>query len=224
MGIFNRLTQVVRSNMNALVDRAEDPDSLISQTIREMEGGLKQAKRELVETMAASKRLSTEAETEAAEAERWGQRAALAVKSGDDALARDALKQKLASRRKAEQKRDQARASETVAARMKSTLAELEHKTDELRARKAALASQVRSAREAGGAQPASSLGGGAFGELERLTERVDALESEVEAASVLDDVKKAQLEARFRELEQSSAQSEVEDELAELKRRVEEG
>ena len=61
MGIFDRLSRVVRSNVNAMLDSAEDPDKLLAQTISEMESGLKQARRELVETLGTAKRLEKEA-------------------------------------------------------------------------------------------------------------------------------------------------------------------
>jgi phage shock protein A len=105
---------------------------------------------------------------------------------------------------------------------MKASLDSLEQKTEELKARKSTLAAQVRAAREAG---RGDALGGAtAFDDLDRLTSRVDQLEAEVEASSVLDDHKRAELDARFRELEQNSELTEVDDELAALKRRVEGG
>jgi len=105
---------------------------------------------------------------------------------------------------------------------MKGSLDELEQKLGDLRARKASLAAQVRTARQGGAG--AGARAPSAFDDLERLTSRVDQMEAEVEAASVLDDVKRAELEARFRALEQESESAVVDDELAALERRVEGG
>ncbi|MDD9937141.1 MAG: PspA/IM30 family protein [Myxococcales bacterium] len=225
MGIFSRLNNVVRANVSGMLDKAEDPESLINQTIREMESGLKQAHQELVETLGHAKRLEQEAEEARAEVAKWEQRATLAVRKGEDSLARDALKQKLQASKKAERLDGQAAQNHSAVDKMKDTLDSIEHKIEELRAKKAALASQVRAAREAGTGTSSGGLGGGsAFDGLERLTHKVDQLEAEVEASSVLDDTKKAELEARFRDLEKSSEAFEVEDELAALKRKVEGG
>jgi phage shock protein A len=222
MGIFNRLNQVVRANVGSLLDQAEDPDKVIAQTIREMESGLKQAKQELVETLGAAKRLEKEAEAERAEAARWEERATLAIREGDETLARDALKQKLATHKKAERLAEQAERNHRASSEMKSTLESIEQKIEDLRARQSALAAQVRASRDAEAGRSPALGRSSAFDDLERLTHRVDTLEAEVEASSVLDDTKKAELEARFRQLEQQSESLEVEDELAALKRKVE--
>lgn len=224
MGIFSRLNNVVRANVNGLLDRAEDPDKLIAQTIEEMESGMKQAQKELVETLGHAKRLEKEAEDKRAEAAKWEERAALAVRKGDDALARDALKQKLQANKKAGELAAQAAQNHNSVSKMKDTLESIERKVEELRAKKAALASQVRAARDTASGSGGSFDGGSAFDGLERLTHKVDQLEAEVEASSVLDDHKKAELEARFRELEKNGEAFEVEDELAALKRKVEGG
>jgi len=99
MGIFNRVSAVVRANLNSLVDHTEDPDKLIAQTIAEMESGLKQARREIVSAVATVKRLEAEAEEQGREVQAWEDKAALAVRKGDEELAREGLKQKLAAGR-----------------------------------------------------------------------------------------------------------------------------
>jgi len=58
MGIFRRLNTVLRSNLNSLLDRAEEPEKLIAQTVRDMEDQLRQARRELLATMGTAKRLA----------------------------------------------------------------------------------------------------------------------------------------------------------------------
>jgi phage shock protein A len=222
VGIFNRVSAIVRANLNSLVDHTEDPDKLIDHTIHEMEDGLKRARRELVAAVASVKRLEAEAAQQAEDAARWEDKAGLALRKGDEELAREGLKQKLASSKKQERLLAQAAEAKRAADGMKSSLDELEKKTGDLRARKGVLAAQVRAARES--ATEPGLPRGTAFDDLERLTSRVDQMEAEVEAASVLDDVKRAELEARFRELEQQSESAVVDDELAALKRKVEGG
>ena len=150
----------------------------------------------------------------------------LALKSGDDDLAREALKQKQRSRKKAEEVRARANGSASTAEQMKDTLERIEQKIEDLEARKASLASQVRKARETPGTSPGGSRfgsGSDTFDELERMAGRIDQLDAEVEVHGILEDdeVKAAELEAKFRKLERSSGDSAVEDELAALKSKL---
>ena len=85
---------VISSNFNALVDGLQDPRKSVEQTLLEMQEQIRAARREVVSAVAAEKQLRSKLEELAAQAEKWANRAELAVKSGDDDLARDALLQK----------------------------------------------------------------------------------------------------------------------------------
>lgn len=219
MSAFSRLNRVLQSNVNALLDRAEDPDKIIQSTLEEMTGGLKDAKRDLITALGTAKRLVEEAQSAADESRKWEERAALAVRAGDDALARDALRQKLIVEQEATAKGTQANAAKVAVTDLESAIKRLEARHSDLEARKSALAAQVRAARASSGA---GDVGGGtAAGDLDSLTTRIDAMEAEVEVAQTLEDPRKQDLEARFAQLESERQDQGVEDELAELKRRV---
>ena len=221
MGIFSRFNRVLKSNLNSLMDKAEDPAKLIDQTVVEMEAELKTAKKELVQTLGTAKRLEKKRAELAEEVTRWEDKAVLALKAGDEALAREALKFKQKATRDAEEADVQAANAEKAAFEMKDTLEEIERKIDDLKARKGSLAAKVRRAR-----QEPDELGltgrGGALGDLERLSGRIDKLESEVEAHDVIDDPSEREIEARFRALEKSAGRTQLDDELDALKRRLE--
>ncbi|MEM9189136.1 MAG: PspA/IM30 family protein [Myxococcota bacterium] len=222
MGIFSRMNRVIKSNLNSLVDKAEDPEKLINQTVVDMEAELKKAKKELLTTLGSAKRLIKKAEEHEAEAKRWEDKAVLALKTGDDELAREALRRKARAQSKADDAKQQAYAAESAADEMKDALENIERKIEDLKARKATLAAQVRRAREAPDAVGAGSrYGSETFDELDKMTGRIDQLEAEVEAANILDDPKRAEVEAKFRRLERSSASSAVDDELAALKAKL---
>lgn len=224
MGFFNRLNTVLKSNLNALVDQAEDPEKLIAQTVIDMRSEMKKAKRELVQTLGAAKRLEKEAGDLEEEADDWERKAVLALKSGDDDLAREALKRKQKIKKKAEDTRGRAAQQAKNADAMKDTLERIEQKVEELEDRKAHLASQVRQARTAPGTAPGSGsrFGSETFDELERMAGRIDQLDAEVEVHGLIDDSPEvADLEARFRALDKERGSSEVEDELAALKRKL---
>ncbi len=91
MGIFTRVRDVVGSNVNAMLDKAEDPEKLVKLMIREMEDTLVGLKRACAEAMAARKRAERQKAALAAKAEQWTDRAKLAVDKGRDELAREAL-------------------------------------------------------------------------------------------------------------------------------------
>ena len=57
MGIFSRLNRVIKSNLNALIDQAEDPDKMIGQTVTDMKSALKRARKDLVGALGTAKRL-----------------------------------------------------------------------------------------------------------------------------------------------------------------------
>lgn len=224
MGIFSRLNTVIKSNLNALVDKAEDPEKLIGQTVIDMKAEMKRAKRELVSTLGTAKRLDKEAKDLEDEAKDWERKAVLALKTDDEELAREALRRKAKATRKAQEARSRADQQTATAESMKDTLEKLEKKIEDLEARKSSLASQVRKAREVPGE---TGVGGSRFGsetfdELERMSGRIDELDAEVEAHAVIDDgVDKADLDARFAKLERSTGDDAVEDELAALKSKL---
>lgn len=220
MGIFDRFNKVLQSNLNSLLDQAEDPAKLIGQTIVDMESELKRARQELVSTVGTGKRLDKKKEELAAEAQSWEDKAVLALKSSDEPLAREALKRKAACERDATDIARQAAEAYTSADQMKSTLERVEKRIEELKNRRGVLAAQVRKARSA----DAGTTGGGssAFSELERMSGRIDQMDAEVEAHAVLDDPNRAAVDAKFRELEKQSSGGAVEDELAALKRKLE--
>ena len=221
MGIFSRFNRVLKSNLNNLMDNAEDPAKLIDQTVLEMESELKTAKKELVQTLGTAKRLDKKKVELEDEVARWEDKAVLALKSGDEELAREALKMKQKVARQAEEAARQAAQQEKAAFEMKDTLEEIEQKIEDLKARKSTLAAKVRRART-GPDEIGTSGRGGAIGDLERLAGRIDTLEAEVEAHDVLDDPETRDVEARFRDLEKKAGRSQVDDELEALKRRLE--
>lgn len=224
MGIFDRFNRVLKSNLNALVDRAEDPDKLLEQTIADMENEVKRAKKDLVTQLGTAKRLEKKVQEHADEVKSWEDKAVLALRAGDEQLAREALRMKQKAKATMQSVQRQADTAAASARELQSTLEQIEAKIEDLKARKATLAAQVRRVREAGRGAGAGRFGSEALDGLDRLTGRIDQLEAEVEASALLEDPDRASVEARFRELEKRSGGALVEDELAALKRKLEEG
>src|SRR5512136_2809831 len=94
MGIFTRFRDIVNSNINAMLDKAEDPEKLIKLMIREMEDTLVELKASCAGVMAGSKKIERNISEVKARVEYWAEKAPLAVSKGRDDLAREALIQK----------------------------------------------------------------------------------------------------------------------------------
>src|SRR5262249_56671203 len=91
MGIFGRLAQLVKSNLNDLISKSEDPEKMLNQVILEMNTQLMDAKKQVALAIADEKRLGKQFDTEKATAEEWERKAMMAVRAGEDELAKEAL-------------------------------------------------------------------------------------------------------------------------------------
>ncbi len=221
MGMLDRLGRAIKSNLNSIIDKAEDPAKMIAQTIEDMQDELKKARADLVSSLATVKQLEKKLKDQNEEVANWEKRAMLALEHGDDELAREALRRK----KKAEgdvADTDRLREQQTTyVSELKATIDQLDRKVEELKARKNTLASQVGNARAATGN---STLGGsntGAVGRLREMQDKIESMEAEAEATELLVDPKKADLEEKFRKLERGETTDSLEDELASLKSRL---
>jgi phage shock protein A len=91
MGIFTRFRDIISSNINAILDKAEDPEKLIKLMIREMEDTLVEIKAACAGAMASSKKVQRQLDTLHERVRYWEEKAEIAVKKGRDNLAREAL-------------------------------------------------------------------------------------------------------------------------------------
>ena len=91
MGIFQKLSTLLKSNINDLISRAENPEKMLTQIILDMRDQLARAKREVAAAIADERKLKAQLEDEAKQARDWEQRAMLAVRENRDDLAKQAL-------------------------------------------------------------------------------------------------------------------------------------
>lgn len=216
MGLFDRLRTLVSSNVNSAFDSSEDPATTVGLAIDELKTDLKKAREDLVSTVATAKRLDAKTVELRAESTTWEDRAASAIRAGDDGLAREALARKLAAQKKADENEGLAANQRAEELRMRDIMERAETRLRELESRRASLTADLRRARGTGaGVDNATSR-------LERSLDRVDAMDAELEAHAVLDDPQRAKTDAALRALEKTHADSKVEDELAALKRKLE--
>lgn len=146
MGLLSRFVNVVRANLNALLNRAEDPTKMLDQTLVDMQAAYQKAKDRVAHSIADEKRLQKSLMDQQAEVRRWEEGAVKAVRAGDDELAREAL------RRKADHTSMAARFEHELAAhasnvqRLKDSLRELDGRIEELKRKKNLLVSTQRRA------------------------------------------------------------------------------
>ncbi|MEN9578845.1 MAG: hypothetical protein RJA70_1854 [Pseudomonadota bacterium] len=213
MGILDRASRLISSNFNALLDAAEDPRKSLEQTLREMQQQLKLAKSELVRAVAAERQLKSKvSELEQAE-ETWEKRAELAVNSGDDALAREALAQRRrvqVDKVRTETLRTEQRGN---ALEMKSALQTMQQKFQDFSNRKNTIATQAQIAKHGGGVQALGASGGAsAFEAFKNIEDGIDGVDDVFEAQREVNQalerdgsvtgMTRSEVELKFRELE----------------------
>jgi phage shock protein A len=232
MGIFDRMGKVIQSNLNALLDKAEDDRKLIGLNLDEMDEQIKAGHQELVQAVAAEKQLRKKCDDLETEVARWDKRAELALKSGDEELAREALKQKKRTMTEldtVEKARGQQRAA---AVNMKEELERMKQKLAELKLRKPTIVARAGRARSGAGAEQLGAKGASsAFENFRRMEEKIEGREAESAAMAEVDDALKGErsedLEAKFRDLERQvggeagGSTTDVDAELAALKKRI---
>jgi phage shock protein A len=229
--------KVIQSNLHALLDKVEDDKKILELNLDEMEGQIKSGHQEVVQAVAAEKQLRKKADDLRADVERWDKRAELALKSGDEALAREALKQKRRILTEADAA-DKARTEQRNAAlHMKDELERMKVRLGELRMRKGTILARAAQARGGTSAEQLGSRGGSsAFENFRRMEEKIEGREAESAAMAEVDEAlgkgeKAEDLEAKFRDLERQmggkaapgggGGGSEIDDDLAALKKRI---
>lgn len=218
MGILSRINSVIKSNMNDLLDKMTDPAKEIELLVIDMEKSVKQAREEVVSVAATAKRVGLQCDRLREEVATWQRRAEQAVRAGDDELAREALRERQSKQTELTQAEQNLAQQQAYVEQLKQSLKALEARVREVKASKETLKERARAAKEG-----RSSLSGGkAFAEFDRLEDRIEALETEASLSESL-DAKDAATAAKFARLEGAQADPKIEDELAELKRKLDE-
>lgn len=221
MGIFSRFRDIIHSNINAMLDRAEDPEKLIRLMIQEMEETLVELKADCARTMAQAAKTGRELAGVRERAARWGEKAELAVDKGREDLAREALLEKRGFDARAEGLATEQAAIEGLIAACREDIGRLEEKLASAKERQRTLLH--RHIRATGKKRVREDISRADSAEallrFEQFESRIERLEAEAElagsAASPRRPVEGESLEARFDRL---AADEDVERELARIK------
>ncbi len=224
MGIFQKLSTVIKSNINDLISRAENPEKMLNQIILDMRDQLAKAKREVAAAIADERKLKAQLEDEVKQARDWESRAMLAVKEGRDDLAKQALvrHQEHAERAHMFQQTWQQQASETE--KLKGSLRQLNDKIEEAkRKRNLLIAKQKRAQAQRRIHETMSGLSDtSAFEAFNRMADKIEDEERRTLAqAEVTEALAGDTLETEFLRLEKGGADVNVDAKLAALKQQM---
>src|SRR5688572_23334308 len=147
MGLFDRLSQLLRSNINDLISRAEDPEKMLNQILVDMRGQLVKAKQQVASAIADEKRLRDQTDAEYRQAEEWERRAVLAVQESRDDLAKQALVRQGEHVQHAQQLEQTWQAHRLETEKLKNSLRDLNDKIEEAKRKKNLLVARQRRAQ-----------------------------------------------------------------------------
>ena len=221
MGIMDRVATVVKSNLNYLINKAEDPEKMLDQILIQMRQQLLEAKREVAVAIADEKRLGMQLEAELEQVQEWQRRATMAVQKGEDDLAREALRRKADHEQITIGYKKQWDAQSASTENLKNALRALSQKIEEAGRKKNLLvARQKRAEAQKHIHEVMTGLTDtSAFESFDRMTSRVEQIEAQADAAvEISQDLSGDTMEQRFRALESST---DVEQELHALKAKV---
>jgi phage shock protein A len=224
MGLFDRLSQLLRSNINDLISRAEDPEKMLNQILVDMRGQLVKAKQQVASAIADEKRLRDQTDGEYRQAEEWERRAMLAVQENHDDLAKQALVRQSEHLQHAQQLEQTWQAHRLETEKLKNSLRDLNDKIEEAKRKKNLLVARQRRAQaQKRITETMSSLSEkSAFEAFARMEERIEQSERMLKATTEIDEeVTGDRLQSQFRQLERGAASSTVDARLLELKQKM---
>ena len=223
MGILTRIFNLFRATTSDLLDKAEDPEKMIKQMISDLEAQKKKAKEQMTEALALQKRLERDTEKEHQEAEKWEQKAILAVQNEKDDLAKEALTRKNEHLRRALDFEKQLEMHRNNADSLKESYQTMEDKIDEIKRKQGLLSVKQKQAEAQENIYKTIEGLGDTYGiidTIERAEEKVENLQARAEAYQEISmESDQESLEKKFKELEHESPDMEME--LLELKKRA---
>ena len=222
MGIFSRLGTLIKSNLNDLISKAEDPQKMLNQLVADMQNQLVEAKKQVAVSIADQKRLEKQRDEQGELAQEWERKAMLAVRASDDNLARVALKRKGEHEKQAAEFTKQTQLQKDAVEKLKEQLRTLNDKIEEAKRKKNILIARQKRAEAQKAIQ--DTMQGlsdtSAFDTFERMANKVDQIEAEADASVELgNELTGDTLQQKFKALESGGVGTDTA--LAELKAKM---
>jgi len=224
MGLFSRFKRAVKSNINDMISRSENPEKMLNQLIVEMNEQLIESKKTVAAAIADEKKLERQVAMNTEQAAEWERKAMLAVKSGEENLAKEALLRKQEYDNTARQYQAQWQAQHESVEQLKGALRQLQQKIEEAQRKKNLLIARAKRAEAQKRMQStmSSMVDTSAFEVFDRMSEKVEQIEAEVDAMREIEASSGGDsLEQQFQALEasESSADKLLEDLKAKMAR-----
>jgi phage shock protein A len=212
MGIFSRLATLIKANLNDLISRSEDPEKMLEQILIDMNQQLLEAKKQVASSIADEKRLRAQTDQQKQLEAEWEKKAMLAVRAGNDALAREALARKKEYAALAQQFEEQWAKHKGAVDQLKLALRALNGKIEEAKRKKGLLIARKKRAEAQRHIQETMSglRTTSAFDAFDRMSNKIDQMEAEAEAGAELAEQYSGDVLAqKFQQLESTSGADE---------------
>jgi phage shock protein A len=201
------------ANVNDAISKVEKPEKMLNQAITDMQSQLLESKKAVALAIADEKKLERELGNQEALSKDWEKKAMLAVKAGEDELAKEALLRKQEHDNAYTEYRKQWELQKASVEKLKDSLRELQNKIEEAQRKKNLLIARAKRAEAQQKIQSTiSSVSGNrsAFDAFDRMVQKVDQMEAQADAVQELEDFSSgSNLERRFAALERSDASAE---------------
>ena len=191
MGIFNRVSDIISANLHEMIEKFEDPETMLKQAIREMQTTIDDARQNTARAVADEKLIARELQKNRREATAWAQRAETAVVDQNDDLARRAIRRKQEYEKVAAALREQLSSAEQSSKVLRRQLEAMQAKLADAKRRQGVLTARKRAAEmgarlsEAPTDEPITTS---AFAKFDRMREKVELTEAHAEALRDLED------------------------------------
>lgn len=218
-GIFERISTILRANINDMLDHAEDPEKMINQIIRDMEDAIQEARRQTTEMLAQQKLLEARVADTQKEANDWNRKAELAVQQNRDDLAREALRRSRDYQSQLTVYQQQLADQQALVARLREQLDELESKYESAKRQRDTLIARSRAAKakeQMAQAQAQMAQAPDFSSDMARMEDKVRLQEARAAASAEMVE-NKTSVDKEFESLEDPD----IEAQLAAMKTRV---
>lgn len=218
MTILDRLSRLLRANVNDMISKAEDPGKIIDQALRDMRAAYADARSEVAGAMAQATKLEREASTNAKLAAEYEKKAEEALRGGSEDLAREALRRAQNHKDLVRGFDEQREVQQSTVDQLKTQLRALEAKIDEMESRKTLLAARQKTAQAGATLDRVSGFdkAGGAMDAFEEMEQKVAGMEDRNKAVGELR--KERDFDAQLNDL---GRDRDIDDALAALKAKV---
>lgn len=217
MSFFNRVRDLMSANLNSMLDRAEDPEKMVNEYLRQLNENLYEAKTRVAAAMADETKLHNKMVQFQAESDQWQSKAEAALRANDEELARQALARKLQSQKLADSYKQQYESQDQQVEELQDSLVKLEARIAESKAKRDLIVAK-RNRAETQEAIQRTVRGLSSTNAMDKLGQLEARVDDQLAQADAMTKLEKGTLESRFADLE---ADQELNSEFEALRRKV---